>query len=68
MHNSRLCIIQLTYNVFKGVSMSLRLKCVFIRQNISRKTECVLLLDAVYSHFMSDSAISLVFCRINPLL
>ena len=48
MHNSRLCIIQLTYDVFKGVSMSLRLKCVFIRQNISRKTKCVLLLDAVY--------------------
>ena len=48
MHNSRLCIIQLTYDVFKGVSMSLRLKCVFIRQNISRKTECVQLLDAVY--------------------
>ena len=47
MHNSRLCIIQLTYDVFKGVSMSLRLKCV-IRQNISPKTECVLLLDAVY--------------------
>ena len=44
MHNSRLCIIQFTYDVFKGVSMSLRLKCVFIRQNISRKTECVLLL------------------------
>ena len=36
------------YDVFKGVSMSLRLKCVFIRQNISRKTECVLLLNAVY--------------------
>ena len=34
--------------MFKGVSMSLRLKCVFIRQNISRKTECVLLLNAVY--------------------
>ena len=49
MHNSRLCIIQLiTYDVFKGVSMSLPLKCVFIRQNISPKTECVLLLDAVY--------------------
>ena len=36
------------YDVFKGVSMSLRLKCVFVRQNISRKTECVLLLNAVY--------------------
>ena len=36
------------YDVFKGVSMSLRLKYVFIRQNISRKTECVLLLNAVY--------------------
>ena len=51
MHNSRLCIIQFTYDVFKGVSMSLRLKCVLIRQNIFRKTECVLLLNAVY--FMS---------------
>ena len=48
MHNSRLCIIQFTYDVFKGVSMSLRLKCVFVRQNISRKTQCVLLLNAVY--------------------
>ena len=48
MHNSRLCIIQLTYDVFKIVSMSLRLKCVFIRRNISPKTECVLLLDVVY--------------------
>ena len=36
------------YDVFKGVSMSLRLKCVFIRLNIFRKTECVLLLNAVY--------------------
>ena len=36
------------YDVLKGVSMSLRLKCVFIKQNISRKTECVLLLNAVY--------------------
>ena len=36
------------YDVFKGVSMSLRLKCVFIRQNISQKAECVLLLKAVY--------------------
>ena len=35
------------YDVFKGVSMSLRLKCVFIGQNVSRKTECVLLLNAV---------------------
>ena len=33
--------------VLKGVLMSLQLKCVFIRQNISRKTECVLLLNAV---------------------
>ena len=48
MHNSRPCIIQLTYDVFKGVSMSLRLNCVFIRQNISQKNECVLLLDDVY--------------------
>ena len=48
MHNSCLCIIQFTCDVFKGVSMSLRLKCVFPRQNISRKTECVLLLNAVY--------------------
>ena len=36
------------YDVLKDVSMSLQLKCVFIRQNISRKTECVLLLNAVY--------------------
>ena len=36
------------YDVLKGVSKSLRLKCVFIRQNISRKTECVILLNAVY--------------------
>ena len=35
------------YDVLKSVSMSLRLKCVFIRQNISRKTECVPLLNAV---------------------
>ena len=57
------------YDVFKGVSVSLRLKCVFIRQNISRKPECVLLLNAVYtvSCFISDSVMSLVFCRINAL-
>ena len=55
------------YDVFKGVSMSLRPKCVFIRQNISRKTECVLLLNAVYKLLHVDSVISLVFCRINTL-
>ena len=49
MHNSRLCIIQFTHDVFKGVSMSLQLKCVFIWRNISRKTECVLLLNVVYT-------------------
>ena len=37
------------YDEFKGVSMSLRLKYVFIRQNISRKPECVILLNAVYN-------------------
>ena len=57
------------YDVFKGVSMSLRLKCVFIRQNISRKTECVLIIECCYKlpYFVSDSVILLVFCRINAL-
>ena len=56
------------YDVFKGVSMSLQLNCVFIRQNISRKTKCVLLLNAVYiGYLMSNSTISLGFCRINAL-
>ena len=45
------------------------LKCIFIRQNISRKTECVLLLNVVYKlrDFIDDPVISLVFCRINTL-
>ena len=55
------------YDVFKGVSMSLRLKCVFIRQNVSKKTECVLLLNAVYKLLYVRLQISLVFCRINAL-
>ena len=54
------------YDVFKGASMSLRPNCVFTGQNISRKTECMLLLNAVHK-FMSDSVLSLVFCRINAL-
>ena len=37
------------YDLFKGVSM--QLKCVFVRQNIFRKIECALLLNAVYDLF-----------------